>query len=57
MKSGQLIECDAFIPMYTFNFQSGVCEGYIYGGCGGSKNLFSNREECEQRCKQHTRGE
>ncbi|XP_065341360.1 thrombin inhibitor hemalin-like [Cloeon dipterum] len=51
MKNGALIECDAFIPMYTFNARKKECEGYIYGGCGGSKNLFPSRQECEQGCK------
>jgi len=24
---------------------------FIYGGCGGNKNLFVTRDECEQVCK------
>ncbi|XP_059475897.1 thrombin inhibitor hemalin-like [Neocloeon triangulifer] len=51
MKEGALIECDAYLPMYTFRAASGECEGFIYGGCGGSENLFATRAECEHACR------
>ncbi|KAF4519407.1 hypothetical protein B566_EDAN008715 [Ephemera danica] len=57
MKKGALIECEAYVPMYTFSWERGSCEGYIYGGCGGSENLFTTRADCENRCKQHLKRE
>jgi tissue factor pathway inhibitor len=37
--------CRGSIPSYFFNFKSGQCEKFIYGGCGGNENRFSLLEE------------
>ncbi len=42
--------CDAAIPRWFFNSQSGRCERFIYGGCGGNRNNFQTAEACEERC-------
>ena len=33
-----------------FYILSGVCEEFIYGGCGGNENNFETLEECNQQC-------
>jgi hypothetical protein len=38
--------CEAYIPKYYFDQQSGTCEEFIWGGCGGTV-LFDTLEECE----------
>lgn len=42
--------CLAFIPRYFFNPQTGVCEVFIYGGCGGNNNNYQSMQECTQQC-------
>ena len=32
--------CDAAMPVWWHNPDSGVCEPFIYGGCGGNDNRF-----------------
>ena len=43
--------CEAYISKFTYNSATGKCEAYIYGGCGGTRNLFNTRETCERVCK------
>ncbi|MCB1744157.1 MAG: hypothetical protein KDK91_27555, partial [Gammaproteobacteria bacterium] len=43
--------CLAAIPRWFHNVESGQCERFIYGGCGGNTNNFSTRTECEQSCQ------
>merc|ERR1711962_1708641 len=40
----------ARIPMYHWDNESEVCVPYIYGGCGGTENLFKTKEECYDTC-------
>lgn len=42
--------CRAVIERWTFNEESGSCEPFIYGGCGGNANNFESQEECESSC-------
>ena len=42
--------CRGSIPSYFFNFKSGQCEKFIYGGCGGNENRFSLLEDCLETC-------
>lgn len=42
--------CLGYIPMFYFNFNSGRCESFIYGGCRGNENRFETIEECENSC-------
>jgi len=43
--------CKAAIPRWWFNKGKGVCERFIYGGCGGNANNFLSKEACEAACK------
>ena len=42
--------CDAWFPMFFFNKDTGLCEKFIYGGCGGNMNKFWKKEDCEKTC-------
>ncbi len=42
--------CDAVIPRYFYNVETGLCEQFIYGGCEGNANNFATPEECEATC-------
>ena len=42
--------CDGYFPSFWHNPQNGLCEPFIYGGCGGNENRFATREECIAQC-------
>lgn len=42
--------CDASVPSFWHNSKTGLCEPFIYGGCGGNLNRFATRNECLTRC-------
>lgn len=42
--------CDGFLVRFTFNRASGMCERFIYGGCGGNANNFPTLEACAETC-------
>lgn len=42
--------CRAYFPKYYYDTNSGTCEEFIYGGCGGNANRFSTIEECSELC-------
>ncbi|XP_057369807.1 BPTI/Kunitz domain-containing protein-like [Daphnia carinata] len=44
------ISCFAFIPSWTFNSATGVCDSFVYGGCGGTANLFETLAQCNAIC-------
>lgn len=39
--------CEAYIPKYYFDEESGKCKEFIWGGCGGTVP-FDTMEECEE---------
>lgn len=43
-------ECDAAIPVFWHNPDTGECEENVYGGCGGNDNRFATLAECEGAC-------
>jgi hypothetical protein len=49
--------CYASIQQYYFNSQLGVCQVFIWGGCGdgANQNRFSTRDECERTCWRYRR--
>jgi hypothetical protein len=42
--------CDAAIPAYFHNSETGTCEPFTYGGCEGNDNRFDTLEECQSAC-------
>ena len=42
--------CRALKPRWHFNSQSGRCELFHYGGCGGNLNNFATAEACKTKC-------
>uniref|UniRef100_A0A0N4Z460 Kunitz/Bovine pancreatic trypsin inhibitor domain protein n=1 Tax=Parastrongyloides trichosuri TaxID=131310 RepID=A0A0N4Z460_PARTI len=42
--------CKNFIERWYFNIKTGTCEPFKFGGCGGSRNHFFTRHECEVHC-------
>ncbi len=42
-------DCDGFFPRYYYN-ESGKCEIFVYGGCGGNGNNFDSLSECLRTC-------
>ena len=42
--------CRESLPRYHFDERSGICVGFVYGGCGGNGNNFVSQEACESLC-------
>lgn len=42
--------CQANFKMFYYNPSTKSCNEMIYGGCGGTKNLFSSEEICIEKC-------
>ena len=42
--------CRAAIKLWFFNVDTGNCENFIWGGCGGNENRFESKASCEAKC-------
>ncbi|CAG9537699.1 unnamed protein product [Cercopithifilaria johnstoni] len=42
--------CRDYIPRWFYNSQTGKCEQFSYGSCGGNSNNFLDRQACEAKC-------
>lgn len=42
--------CRDYIPRWFYNSQTGKCEQFSYGSCGGNSNNFFDRQACEAKC-------
>ncbi|GEM_PF-6159228 len=42
--------CMAAFQRFYFNYDTGQCESFLYGGCGGNANNFETLEACEAAC-------
>ena len=42
--------CKAYFPSYYWNVVTRQCEQFVYGGCGGNLNRFSDIESCRNQC-------
>ncbi|XP_036683509.1 serum basic protease inhibitor-like [Balaenoptera musculus] len=42
--------CMAIFIRYFYNANSGLCETFEYGGCGGMPNNFLTSEDCMRTC-------
>ncbi|CAI2352529.1 unnamed protein product [Caenorhabditis sp. 36 PRJEB53466] len=45
--------CANYTPRWFFNSQTGQCEQFAYGSCGGNENNFFDRSTCERKCMPH----
>ncbi|GAB1602605.1 papilin-like, partial, partial [Argonauta hians] len=43
--------CLAYMPLFYYNQESGACERFVYGGCGGNANRFPTIDSCKAVCK------
>ncbi|XP_030295316.1 collagen alpha-1(VII) chain isoform X2 [Sparus aurata] len=42
--------CSEYVLLWYFHPRSGECRPFVYGGCGGNRNQFSSRQECQNWC-------
>ncbi|HEY0465430.1 MAG TPA: BPTI/Kunitz domain-containing protein [Polyangiaceae bacterium] len=42
--------CDAYVPSFWHNPSTGLCEPFVYGGCGGNANRYPSRDACILAC-------
>ncbi|XP_034239314.1 papilin isoform X2 [Thrips palmi] len=42
--------CQESQPKWRYDRRDGVCRQFAYSGCGGNRNNFDRREDCEQTC-------
>lgn len=42
--------CKAKLPRWWFNKETGKCEEFYYGGCGGNENRYLTQKKCEETC-------
>lgn len=40
------IQCTGYFPSWFYNETTDACEEFVYGGCGGTMNLFSTEQAC-----------
>jgi len=45
--------CRGYFPKYYFSTIEKKCLPFIFGGCLGNKNNFSNQMECEKSCSKY----
>ncbi|XP_051247897.1 collagen alpha-1(VII) chain isoform X3 [Dicentrarchus labrax] len=48
--------CSEYVLLWYFHPRSGECRPFVYGGCGGNRNRFSSRRECQNWCGMESRG-
>lgn len=42
--------CKAYFVRYYYDYATGNCENFVYGGCGGNENNFDDLETCIKTC-------
>ncbi|XP_012942643.1 papilin [Aplysia californica] len=42
--------CMGYFPRYFYNAETGECESFTYGGCGGNSNNFERFQDCFSSC-------
>lgn len=48
--NGERKVCAEYMRAWFYNKQTGNCEAFVYGGCGGNPNRFYSKRECEKCC-------
>ncbi len=43
-------DCTEAVARYFHNWETGICEPFVYGGCGGNENNFESFEACVEGC-------
>jgi hypothetical protein len=43
--------CEASVPSYAYDVETGLCLPFIYGGCEGNENRFETAEDCYRMCE------
>ncbi|XP_071826356.1 uncharacterized protein [Apostichopus japonicus] len=46
--------CSAILAKFVYNALTGLCEPFIYSGCGGTANLFDTLADCMRYCTDST---
>lgn len=56
LKNGdERIMCISSFVRWYFNFSTGTCQQFVYGGCRGNANNFLTKSECENQCVEPSR--
>nr|ACO12160.1 Tissue factor pathway inhibitor precursor [Lepeophtheirus salmonis]ADD24442.1 Tissue factor pathway inhibitor [Lepeophtheirus salmonis] len=42
--------CRSLLPQFYYDFETGRCKSFYYGGCQGNANRFDNEENCLSIC-------
>ena len=42
--------CLAYFERFFYNKNTGSCDQFVYGGCGGNANNFDSQESCNRKC-------
>lgn len=42
--------CDAYVPSWYHDANTGICRPFVYGGCGGNQNRYPTLEDCQKVC-------
>ncbi|XP_056131888.1 collagen alpha-1(VII) chain [Lampris incognitus] len=48
--------CSDYVLLWYFRPTSRECRPFVYGGCGGNRNRFPSRKECEKQCAMERAG-
>ncbi|XP_046403956.1 carboxypeptidase inhibitor SmCI-like [Ischnura elegans] len=43
--------CRGLFRAFYYSPDTQSCENFIYSGCGGNKNRFKTRDDCERKCR------
>lgn len=46
--------CKTFIKYFTYDAKRHVCVPFMYSGCRGSRNRFTDLEKCVKTCVKKT---
>ncbi|XP_057179413.1 collagen alpha-1(VII) chain isoform X2 [Triplophysa rosa] len=42
--------CTEYVLLWYYYANSGECRPFVYGGCGGNRNRFGSKQDCQNRC-------